>query len=238
MNKIFKNTKAASGIEYGILVGLIAVAGISAVFSFGTSNKSTFESVTAELTSANPALTESTFESVTAELTEPMDPCIDLVGSICADGSVYAGDFEGVPLYTTPFDIGLFTWNNGVFSPPWTETGSTSTTDGMSNTNILVGLTDSGAPYQGAHACRDLGAEWYLPARDELAVLYNNRESIGGFVVDALYLASTEISIHEGTHVKFSDESRFSLDPIFDEYGFSFSASRKSSGRFVRCVKR
>lgn len=47
--RLCKKTKGASGIEYGILVGLIAVAGISTVFNFGTQNKDTFDGVTTTL---------------------------------------------------------------------------------------------------------------------------------------------------------------------------------------------
>ena len=43
------NTKAASATEYGMLVGLVAVTGISAVFGFGTLVKDSFESTTSTL---------------------------------------------------------------------------------------------------------------------------------------------------------------------------------------------
>ena len=47
--KLSMNTKAASATEYGMLVGLVAVTGISAVFGFGTLVKDSFESTTSTL---------------------------------------------------------------------------------------------------------------------------------------------------------------------------------------------
>lgn len=146
------------------------------------------------------------------------------IGEACG-GIVYAGSLSGTRLYTTEADQGSFSFNNGTFNPPWTLTGASSTTDGMSNTDILAGLTDAGAPYEAAQACRALGPEWYLPSRDELSVLYYNRENIGGFLNFGLYLASAEINIYEGTYVQFGDE-------------YFFSGSMKSTDRPVRCVRR
>ena len=40
-------------------------------------------------------------------------------------------------------------------------------------------------------ACADLGVGWRLPRRNELQVLYNNRDKIGGFA-NSYYWSSTE----------------------------------------------
>ena len=41
-------------------------------------------------------------------------------------------------------------------------------------------------------ACADLGDGWRLPTKDELNLLYKNKEKIGGFAME-LYWSSTEI---------------------------------------------
>ena len=40
--------------------------------------------------------------------------------------------------------------------------------------------------------CKKLGAEWRLPTKDELNMLYENKEEIGGFSNKFFYWSSTE----------------------------------------------
>ena len=112
-----------------------------------------------------------------------------VIGESC-DGIIYAGMSGGNRIYTTPNDESPDTWNNGTMS--WSVTNATSMTDGITNTDTLVGLSDSGAPYGPAGDCRALGSEWYLPARSELLTLYTNRSAIGNFISDERYWSSTE----------------------------------------------
>lgn len=45
IRKFVRNNKAATAIEYGLIAALIAVAGIAAMRSVGTSVSSTFQNV-------------------------------------------------------------------------------------------------------------------------------------------------------------------------------------------------
>ena len=45
IRKLFKNTKGATAIEYGLIAALIAVAAITAMQGLGTNLKKTFENV-------------------------------------------------------------------------------------------------------------------------------------------------------------------------------------------------
>ena len=146
------------------------------------------------------------------------------LGEKCANGDiVYAGDFGGNRLYTTAADQGQFTWNNG--STDYTVTGATSTTDGKANTDTLVGLSDAGAPYAAANACRGLGSDWYLPAQDELNVLYTNRTAIGGFNESgSWYWSSTEYWSPRGRVQRFNDGDQ--------------DVSYKYLMRAIRCTRR
>ncbi|MBL8649261.1 MAG: Flp family type IVb pilin [Sphingopyxis sp.] len=51
IKKFARDTKAATAIEYGLIAALIAVAGITAMTSVGTSVSGTFNNVDAALTS-------------------------------------------------------------------------------------------------------------------------------------------------------------------------------------------
>jgi len=147
------------------------------------------------------------------------------LGEKCPDADIiYAGTSGGNRIYTTAADQGQFTWNNG--STDYTVTGATSTTDGKANTDTLVGLSDAGAPYAAANACRGLGSEWYLPAKDELNVLYTNHIAIGGFDISgAYYWSSSEGGSTNAWMQRFSD-------------GYQIYFTVKADARPVRCARR
>jgi hypothetical protein len=128
-------------------------------------------------------------------------------------------------------------WNNGTSN--WTVTGYTSATTGKANTAGLVALIDAGSPYNAADYCTSLSAyghaDFYLPAENELAVLYANKaaianfdttdgsSSVGGFY-PGLYWTSTEYSNFSAWYQRFSDGS---------QNGFN-----KFNLLAVRCVRR
>lgn len=162
-----------------------------------------------------------------AEEGETGGPCVGSIGAVCADGTVYAGEFGGEPLFTTAADLGQFSWNNG--SENWTETGATEYFDGLANTNALVALSDAGAPYGAANACRSLGADWYLPSDGELGLLRENRVAIGGFDLsgsfpEGRYWSSTEMLATYGGYQNFNDGSVAYLNKNFE---FSVRCVRK-----------
>jgi len=112
-------------------------------------------------------------------------------------------------------------WNNGTSN--WTVTGYTSATTGKANTAGLVALIDAGSPYNAANYCTSLSAyghaDFYLPAENELAVLYANKAaianfdttdgstSVGGFY-PGLYWTSTEYNASYAWLQRFSDGSQ------------------------------
>jgi hypothetical protein len=167
-------------------------------------------------------------DSVTVTVRAQTDPCIGVIGAVCANGSVYAGVHGGSPLYTTPSDQGRFSWNRGVSN--WTLTGATSTSNGLSNTNKLVSLLDAGAPYRAARACRDLGTDWYLPSQAELYVLFTNRFAIGGFNLTGALPGGWYWSSYEPNSDSAARAYRFSDGDL--------AGSNKTNALSVRCVRK
>jgi len=149
-------------------------------------------------------------------------------GDVCPDGSVYAGALSGTKLFVPPADNSSgVPWNNGTSN--WTTTGATSLTDGAANTATLDGLSDAGSPHQAAKLCANLSVhghdDWYLPAKDELNVLYTNRAAIGGFDTSgSWYRASTESGSNYAAIQRFSTGGQ--VDNI------------KSNSFLIRCVRR
>lgn len=112
------------------------------------------------------------------------------VGQSCGN-VVFAGTSSGNRIYTTATDQGNSTWNSG--ASPTTRVGVISLTNGQANTDAMIAQNDSGSPYDAAVACRTLGPDWYLPARDELAnTLYANRNVIGNFTTNRYWSSSEQ----------------------------------------------
>ncbi|MFP4562045.1 MAG: DUF1566 domain-containing protein [Spirochaetia bacterium] len=78
---------------------------------------------------------------------------------------------------------------NGLLGTTGTAIGT-----GSTNTNAIIGQTchDSSA----AQICRDYRAaeegDWFLPSKDELDELYDNKEAVGGFANTPGYCSSSE----------------------------------------------
>jgi len=148
-------------------------------------------------------------------------------------------------MFTTPADApSQMSWNDGSFAfvntamqnctsvSPGAEASCRS---GRANTDLLValGTSPSPAPYVAARYCNDLDAhghtDWYLPAQDELNVLYVNLARDGGADVtpgnsfgfnrtgsapEGWYWSSSEGDISSARNQNFSDGSQDSLDTM------------------------
>ena len=84
-------------------------------------------------------------------------------------------------------------WGNGSFVV--TGAAATGIGTGKSNTDKIVAAL--GAGNYAAKICKDLTLngynDWYLPSKDELNILYKNKDKIGGFTND-LYWSSSELN--------------------------------------------
>jgi hypothetical protein len=149
------------------------------------------------------------------------------VGDQCDDDSYYIGENGAAKIYATTSTYQVSrTWNNGTTN--WTVTGVTSMTDGAGNTDDLVNLSDAGAPYEAANYCDGLTAhghsDWYLPAKDELDLFWNEGSPVAGINTSgSWYWSSTENSNNLAWFQRFSDG-----------YGYG---NGKSTNRLVRCVR-
>ncbi|OGH93893.1 MAG: hypothetical protein A2039_04070 [Candidatus Melainabacteria bacterium GWA2_34_9] len=148
-------------------------------------------------------------------------------GAVCADGTVYAGDYNGYHYYTTPSDQGMYYWGT---PPNNTFTNVVSVDNGSGNTAILHNLSDppdTWAPYNAAEACynaNDSGySDWYLPATNELIALYAKKLVVGNFTTNA-YWTSTEANATSVIAKSFND-------------GYATSYNKWES-RPVRCLRK
>ena len=116
--------------------------------------------------------------------------------------------FNGT-LYVHPTDNSTgIQWYNGSYI----TTNATSTTDGSANTDSIVKYQSAGA--YAAYLCDTLTAfghsDWYLPAKDELNALYQNKDVIGGFSSN-YYWSSTEYDNSNAWDQGFGSGNQYSL---------------------------
>ena len=74
--------------------------------------------------------------------------------------------------------------------------GTNSETDGAYNMTVVKAIADWETKYPAFKWCADLGEDWYLPAKQELQTIYNNRTAIDANLTDVIgtswYWSSTE----------------------------------------------
>lgn len=74
--------------------------------------------------------------------------------------------------------------------------GTNSETDGAYNMAVVKAISDWESKYPAFKWCADLGDGWYLPAKQELLTIYNNKTAIDANLTDVLgtytYWSSTE----------------------------------------------
>ena len=74
--------------------------------------------------------------------------------------------------------------------------GADSETDGAYNMAVVKAISGWESKYPAFKWCADLGEDWYLPAKQELQTIYNNRTAIDANLTDVIgtswYWSSTE----------------------------------------------
>lgn len=171
-----------------------------------------------------------------------VDPCTcgapPAIGDVCRDGTIYAGltPDGNVRMYTTPADEGMFAWNNGntsgyvntAIADCTTASPSTQAAcvTGEANTLALSTIDSNSAsggvqPHRAAQRCANLSAyghdDWYLPAQEELYVLYTNRNAgalsgtfdLSGTMPNGYYQSSSEDAGSTIRYLRFSNGSQF-----------------------------
>ena len=132
--------------------------------------------------------------------------------------------FNGT-LYVYPQDC--ISGENTMWGLIRTATGATSATNGAANTATAVSAQGSLGTDYATLICAELVShgfdDWYLPARDELNALYQNRAAIGT-LSSQWYWSSTEEDLDDAWLQNFAN-------------GFSHAASKGLLAR-VRCVRR
>ncbi|WP_435640831.1 Lcl domain-containing protein [Micavibrio aeruginosavorus] len=161
-----------------------------------------------------------------------------VIGNTCSDGSIYAGltPDGNAPMYAAASNAPTqMNWDNGLGNNidttivNCTSGVQTACDTGEANTTFLAGLVNAAAPYAAATYCQDLVAhgrsDWYLPALNELQLIYTNLY-LGGFggLTNHDYWSSSEQSDDSGKNIYFGD-------------GNTYNGGKSNDFR-VRCVRK
>jgi len=122
---------------------------------------------------------------------------------------------------------------------PSANVGANSATDGVANTNAIVGnpSCNQNSTRQAkcaAYQCRNIASNWYLPAKDELNQVYTqiSVNGFGGFSTVDAYWSSTQYNGPDPTKNQTNDawSQLFSTGQQAGEFKFQTSV-------LVRCVR-
>ena len=128
---------------------------------------------------------------------EHAEPLPEKIGDSYQGGIVFFIDVSGKHgLLAAPTDQSRsIVWFNGSFL----DTGATSLTDGPANTGLIISVHGTGSEYA-ARVCKDFRGgdltDWYLPAKDELNMLYEQKTVIKNFG-NNLYWSSSQYDVGE-----------------------------------------
>ncbi|WP_412033201.1 hypothetical protein ACLIR7_08930 [Nitratireductor aquimarinus] len=163
---------------------------------------------------------------------DPCDACSLALGTVCADGAVYAGTtVGGARMYVADADE---TANGGTYEYGGYLTdlnGDNASVapelldDGLANTNWL--LANGTGDHEAAQVCRDRGPDWYLPAIEELGDIHANRAQLGAANLPtstSWYWSSSERDNNSARIWRLSDGVQFH--------------GNKGATTLVRCVRR
>lgn len=154
-------------------------------------------------------------------------------GTRCGDGTIYAGQSPDgdVPMFTTPSDAPNQKFADLDWSPSeGITTEASNTTSGTANTALLAPMDASTSlpdiqAFSAVKYCDELveagKSDWYLPAMEELYVLYDNKDVIDGFSIN-LYWSSNGSG-------QYARNKRF----LNGDDGWSYSHESHS----IRCVR-
>lgn len=133
-------------------------------------------------------------------------------------------------------DVGTTTINASYRGKMWgvygTEVGGTSTSigTGLANTNKLIETYPSETDYIWYYINKhrtETGKQWFLPSKDELNILYENKDTIGNF--------STSTSYYYWSSSEYS--SYFSWTQYFSS-GNQYNTIKDNTDRRVRLIRR
>ena len=110
-------------------------------------------------------------------------------------------------------------------------TGALGFAIGTGNQNTIDIITECTTSGIAAKLCADLTlggySDWYLPSRNELNKLYENRVAIGGFAINGGYWSSSQFDFEVNNHAYYQ---------IFDNNGYQNGIS-KNTQNYVRAVR-
>lgn len=127
------------------------------------------------------------------------------------DPGYVSGETHGLIASTADLSNGI-QWYNGSY----TTTGATGTAIGTGQTNTSAIVNNQGAGSYAAQLCNDytnadtgtgVYSDWYLPSKDELNKLYQNKTAVGGFA-DYYYCSSSEVGSNHAWYQGFGSGSQ------------------------------
>jgi hypothetical protein len=151
---------------------------------------------------------------------------VGAIGAVCSDGAFYIGIVGGNRIYAAPADeSSTHQWKTSNSA----TAGTDSATDGVANTNAMIAAGAAAHPAGNACDTKAPAGTWYVPAKDELNLVWTNRVAINlssnGFNTSGTKYWSSQQYSNNAYSQRFNDGSQTTLNG-------------KTQSYLIRCVRR
>jgi Flp pilus assembly pilin Flp len=249
--------RGANALEYGLIIGLLAVAVYTGMSGLGSNFSRIACGVSKVLggIAANSTLADQGSKNPCSLLADgapigSADTCSGQpVGATCQRLNANGGLDTVVvaqtnSLYVWPSDeSSQQTWDNGAgasvhaFSGYSSPAAALTDMNGMAETTTLVGLSNAASPYYAATACRAHGPDWYLPGFGELNIVTTATGS-SGTVRSLTMVHNSGTGPPYGYYWSASEQTSTSAWATFYRSdGWQATAQTKSQAFIMRCVR-
>ena len=156
---------------------------LTAIFTLGCSQTIVFEDVQTPTPTPTPKPEPTPNDK---QLTSAPYAVGDYYNDGTKEGVVFEVSADGTSgKIVSMTDSGVLRWSSDTTEQKRLS-GADSETDGAANMAVVKAISGWETKYPAFKWCTDLGDDWYLPAKEELRTIYNNKDKLNTNLTDML----------------------------------------------------
>lgn len=162
------------------------------------------------------------------------------LGTVCGDGTFYAGNFGGKRYFMTTSTTLVSTWSDAITN----MRSRTNSSSGQTNTDGMKQVSADLSFFNGAQMCQNsFGTQFFLPSTDEINAIWNNLSSGDRgryFAANSFHMTSEEWGTGKFGQAFNGSNNGFYYVMIPRSYATGtrdWTGRGKTFGALVKCVK-